>query len=171
MKIMMIESSNEPEKWLSLHCLIYKAFVHKLARKLQNSGNVLHTPRNWLPKGDIRVMDIRNLSRNQQDNGYLKLEKNYAYDLPSHQENMSVTCIPLELLFYVANLGYGGVYIFFLFLHQNIECVYLLESLRQGGSNLYPQSMFCSWKLKHNVSLSEIHLTRGSFNFSTSGVR
>ena len=36
--------------------------------------------------------------------------------------------------FYIVNLGYAGVYLFFLFLLQNIN--------RQGGSNVYPQSMF-----------------------------
>ena len=29
-----------------------------------------------------------------------------------------------------------------LFLFQNIDCGYTLESPRQGGSNVYPQSMF-----------------------------
>ena len=56
-----------------------------------------------------------------------------------HQENMSVKCIPH---FYIAKLGYVGVYLFFLFLHQNIDCGYSLEQPRQGGSNVYPQSMF-----------------------------
>ena len=39
-------------------------------------------------------------------------------------------------------LGYGGVYLFFLFLLQNIDCGYSLEPPRRGGSNVYPQSMF-----------------------------
>ena len=51
------------------------------------------------------------------------------------------TCLcneyPLEPHFYIAKLGYGGVYLFFLFLLQNIDCGYSL-----GGSNEYPQSMF-----------------------------
>ena len=49
---------------------------------------------------------------------------------------------PLEPHFYVAKLGYAGVYLFFLFLLQNIDCGYSLELPRQGGSNVYPQSMF-----------------------------
>ena len=59
-----------------------------------------------------------------------------------HQEIMSVRCIPLEPHFYIAKLGYRGVYLFFLFLLQNIDCGYSLEPPRRGGSNVYPQSMF-----------------------------
>ena len=49
---------------------------------------------------------------------------------------------PLEPHFYIAKLGYAGVYLFFLFLLQNIDCGYSLEPPRRGGSNVYPQSMF-----------------------------
>ena len=49
---------------------------------------------------------------------------------------------PLEPHFYIAKLGYAGVYLFFLFLLQNIDCGYSLELPRRGGSNVYPQSMF-----------------------------
>ena len=66
------------------------------------------------------------------------------------QKNMSVhirkTCpckvYPLIPLFYIVKLGYAGVYLFFLFLLQNIDCGYSLEPPRRGGSNVYPQSMF-----------------------------
>ena len=44
--------------------------------------------------------------------------------------------------FYIAKLGFAGVYLFFLFLLQNIDCGYSLEPPRRGGSNVYPQSMF-----------------------------
>ena len=44
--------------------------------------------------------------------------------------------------FYIAKPGYAGVYLFFLFLLQNIDCGYSLEPPQQGGSNMYPQSMF-----------------------------
>ena len=44
--------------------------------------------------------------------------------------------------FYIAKLGYAGVYLFFLFLLQNIDCGYSLEPPHRGGSNVYPQSMF-----------------------------
>ena len=44
--------------------------------------------------------------------------------------NIRITCpcnvYPLEP-FYIAKLGYAGVYLFFLFLLQNIDCVYSLE--------------------------------------------
>ena len=49
---------------------------------------------------------------------------------------------PLKPHFYIAKLGYGGGYLFFLFLLQNIDCGYSLEPPRRGGSNVYPQSMF-----------------------------
>ena len=49
---------------------------------------------------------------------------------------------PLEPHFYIAKLGYAGVYLFFLFMLQNIDCGYSLEPPRRGGSNMYPQSMF-----------------------------
>ena len=48
---------------------------------------------------------------------------------------------PLQSHFYIEKLGYAGVYLFFLFLLQNIDCGYSLEPPRRGGSNLYPQSM------------------------------
>ena len=34
---------------------------------------------------------------------------------------------------------------------QNIDCGYLLEPPRRGGSNEYPQSMFLSRNKKNNV--------------------
>ena len=49
---------------------------------------------------------------------------------------------PLNPTFYIAKLGYAGVYLIFLFLPQNIDCGYTLEPPRRGGSNVYPQSMF-----------------------------
>ena len=49
---------------------------------------------------------------------------------------------PRKPHFYIAKLGYAGVYLFFLFLLQNIDCGYSLEPPRRGGSNVYPQSMF-----------------------------
>ena len=49
---------------------------------------------------------------------------------------------PLKPHFYTAKLGYAGVFLFFLFLLQNINCEYSLEPPRRGGSNMYPQSMF-----------------------------
>ena len=34
---------------------------------------------------------------------------------------------------------------------QNVDCGYLLEPPRWGGSNEYPHSMFLSWNKKINV--------------------
>ena len=55
---------------------------------------------------------------------------------------MSVKCIALKPHFYIDQLGYAGVYLFFLFLLQNIDCGYTLGPPHRGGSNMYPQSKF-----------------------------
>ena len=49
---------------------------------------------------------------------------------------------PLEPHFYIEKMGVAGVYLFFLFLLQNIDCGYSLEPPRRGGSNVCPQFMF-----------------------------
>ena len=80
--------------------------------------------------------------------------------------------------FYIIKLGFTGVYIIFLISAQNIDCGYLLEPPRRGGSNEYPQSMFCAeiWKiseffLSENVQFLEIqcaiHLNRHVFVMSS----
>ena len=51
---------------------------------------------------------------------------------------------PFQPHFYIVKLGFTGVYIIFLISTQNIACGYSLEWSRQGGSNEYPQSMFCA---------------------------
>ena len=63
------------------------------------------------------------------------------------------TCLynfdPLKPHFYRVKLGFTGVYIIFLISAQNIDCGYLLELPHWGGSNRYPQSMFCAetWQI------------------------
>ena len=61
-------------------------------------------------------------------------------------ESLTITCPcdlhPLTPHFYIVKLGFTGVYFFFLFLLQNIDCGYSLELPHWGGSNLYPPSMF-----------------------------
>ena len=51
--------------------------------------------------------------------------------VPYHSVCITKTCpcnvYPLEPHFYIAKLGYAGVYLFFLFLLQNIDCGYSLE--------------------------------------------
>ena len=49
---------------------------------------------------------------------------------------------PIKPHFYIAKLGYTGVYFIFHISAQNIDCGYSLEPPRRGGSNEYPQSMF-----------------------------
>ena len=63
------------------------------------------------------------------------------------------TCLynfdPLKPHFYIVKLGFTGVCIIFLISAQNIDCGYSLEPPHRGGSNEYPQSMFCAeiWKI------------------------
>ena len=54
---------------------------------------------------------------------------------------MSMKFIPLMSHFYIVKLGYAGVYPFFLFLLQNIDCGFSLEPPHRGGFNEYPQSV------------------------------
>ena len=70
---------------------------------------------------------------------------------------------PLKPHFYIVKLGFTGVYIIFLISAQTIDCGYSLEPPRRGGSNEYPQSMFCAeiWKLSEfflseNIQFLEI---------------
>ena len=52
---------------------------------------------------------------------------------------------PLKPHFYIVKLGLTEVYIIFIISAQNIDCGYLLELPRRGGSKEYPQSIFLSW--------------------------
>ena len=45
--------------------------------------------------------------------------------------------------FLIENFWYK-MFVIFLIFAQNIDCGYMLEPPRRGGSNEYPQSMFCS---------------------------
>ena len=63
---------------------------------------------------------------------------------------------PLLPHFYIVKLEYTGVYLFFLFLLQNIDCGYSLEPPRWGSSNVYPQSMFWGKLLKNQNFSNEI---------------
>ena len=64
----------------------------------------------------------------------LSTEKPHAEAGRVHHENMSAST------FYIAKMhemGYAGLYLFFLFLLQNIDC-----GSRRGGSNVVRHSMF-----------------------------
>ena len=64
----------------------------------------------------------------------------------NQSKSITKTCpynfYPLKPHFYILKLGFTGVYIIALICAQNIDCGYLLELPRRGGSNEYPQSMF-----------------------------
>ena len=50
--------------------------------------------------------------------------------------------IPLIHVPTFIKVGFTGVYLFFVFCIQNIDCGYSLEPPKRGDSNVYPQSMF-----------------------------
>ena len=74
---------------------------------------------------------------------YVNITKTYLYNVD-----------PLKPHFYIVKLGFTGVCINFLLFAQNIDCWYLLEPPRRGGSNEYPQSMFWAktWKISDFLS-------------------
>ena len=104
---------------------LFVSFVHGNRRKIKTTNKTIETK---LSQQNIHLIQSNNLVR------------------PPFRPTIRKTCpcnvYPLEPNFYIANLGYGGVCLFFLFLLQNIECGYSLEPPRRGGSNVYPQSMF-----------------------------
>ena len=65
------------------------------------------------------------------------------------------------------------MYLFFLFLVQNIDCGYSLEPPQRGGSNVYPRSMLLS-KIKYPKNYTEnfqflqlrkiLYITRACFH-------
>ena len=74
---------------------------------------------------------------------WLQIDKaKYTLSLANIRKTRPCNEYPLKPHFYIVKLGYAGVYLFFLFLLQNIDCGYSLEPPRRGGSNVYPQSMF-----------------------------
>ena len=73
------------------------------------------------------------VSRRVSYNAVKYITKTYLYNVD-----------PLKPHFYIVRLGFTGVYIIFLISAQNIDCGYSLEPPRRGGSNKYPQSMFCA---------------------------
>ena len=64
-----------------------------------------------------------------------------------HQFHIMKTCpcnvYPLEPHFYIVKLGYAGVYLFFLFLLQNIDYGYSLEPPRRGEAVLTCTDNIC----------------------------
>ena len=59
-----------------------------------------------------------------------------------HSENMFAKCIPTIPHFYLLNMGLTRIYLFLLFLIQNIDCGYSLERPPRSGSNINPQFTF-----------------------------
>ena len=57
--------------------------------------------------------------------------------------------------FYIVKQGFTAVYIIFFFLLKNTDCGDSLQPPRRGGSNEYPQSIFCPEIRKISEFLSE----------------
>ena len=66
----------------------------------------------------------------------------FNIDFSTIRKTCTCSAYPLEPHFYIAKLGYAGVYLCFLLLLQNIDCGYSLEPPRRCGSNVCPQSVF-----------------------------
>ena len=124
---------------------------------IRNFANIIHT---GLPKNPAVIIMTRLISSGNlgcrggwMNSGFKYIKDNRGvdgescYPYTARVRNLiRKTCpcnvYPPESHFYIAKLGHAGVYLFFLFLLQNIDCGYSLELPRRGGSNDYPQSMF-----------------------------
>ena len=73
----------------------------------------------------------------------LKLQLSQRMTKPTITKTCLYNFDPLKPHFYIVKLGFTGVYIIFRISAQNIDCGYSFEPPRRGGSNEYPQSMFC----------------------------
>ena len=70
---------------------------------------------------------------------------------PTHYENMSVQYAASSQS--VENDDFWlKMFDIFLIFAQNIDCWYTLEPPQRGGSNKYPQSMFCSENKKNTYT-------------------
>ena len=121
-----------PWEPIQLRHLIHKlVFTHKLV--LVFTHRLVTSPHNLL---DTRLTQIWSTSLMQVDDFLFQIQ---ICPSGKHVREMYT---PLKPHFYTAILGYAGVYLFFLFFLQNIDCGYSLEPPCRGGSNVYPQSMF-----------------------------
>ena len=77
----------------------------------------------------------------------------------SSRKHVLVKYTPLNPTFTYRN-GFAGVYLFFLFWLQNIDCGYSLEPPRRGSSNVYPQRVPTIYVLSKNKKNVEIFLLK-----------
>ena len=86
-----------------------------------------------------------------------------------HSEDHTKTCLynfdPFKPHFYIAKLGFTGIYIFFLISAQKHRLWYSLEPPRRGGPNEYPHSMDLSRNKKTNVYPCKPRLYRVKLGF------
>ena len=71
--------------------------------------------------------------------------------------------MPIDPHVFTEKLGFAGVYLFFLFLLQSIDCGHSLEPPHRGGSNVYPQYIF--WAKIRKMSTENVHFF---YNFKIS---
>ena len=66
---------------------------------------------------------------------------------------------PLKPHFYIVKLGYAGVYLFFLFLLQNIDCGYSLVNFSSENFQFLKlkKSLFIAWASFRNVNLQDFY--------------
>ena len=117
--------------------LIFKKYSLFVFRNLNTVTYLGSGRRNWECFKDCCCSDVL---------GQIRSVEAQLVSLFSHLKNIRITypCneYPLRSLFYIVTLGYAGVYLFFLFFVQNIDCGYSLEQPLRGSSNVYPLSMF-----------------------------
>ena len=101
--------------------------------QLENNWSTFKISRN-------EVIDLLRISKKQYYDGIA--EKLKSKSLVASRKHVRAIYTHLNPTFIQKKLGFAGVYLFFLFLHQYIDCGYSLEPPRRGGSNMYPQSMF-----------------------------
>ena len=81
---------------------------------------------------------VKNITIHILPNTTRKLDISFFLSIQwlSYSPSVLDTYTPLIPHFYIAKLGYGGVYLFFLFLLQNKDCGYSLEPPWRGTQDL-----------------------------------
>ena len=92
-----------------IHCSVYKRFTQLNPDLVGQNKNAKLSQDDILSLPELKVMIM------------------LSYSDSTIRKTCPCNVYPLEPHFYIAKLGYAGVYLFFLFLLQNIDCGYSLE--------------------------------------------